>query len=114
MEKIKWSSSNDPLAFSTNNVDDTLWEYDGPNQAHGLTESKFGIFCEELLIEMDKVFHEELRAEAIQQELEVLEGVYEEEDRCLAQAVYEQMKLNNEKEGLIVVPHLQAWRTEAK
>ncbi|KAG9441650.1 hypothetical protein H6P81_017504 [Aristolochia fimbriata] len=97
MKKIKWSSPNNPLAFPTDDVDDTLWEYDGPNQAHGFTESKFGLFSEELLIEMDKVFHEELKAEAIQRELEVLERVYEEEDTYLAQAVYEQMKLTNEK-----------------
>ncbi|XP_068665042.1 uncharacterized protein [Aristolochia californica] len=97
MKMIQQSSSNDSLAFSINSVNDSLWEYDGPNTTHEFTESEFGIVNEELLIEMDKVFHEELKAEAVQRELEVLETVYEEEDTYLAQAVYEQMRLNDEK-----------------
>ncbi|KAL5794403.1 hypothetical protein ACOSP7_002997 [Xanthoceras sorbifolium] len=90
LTKIKNSSSNDSLQKSSPAVeaDDMLWEYDGLHSA-------FQGDCEEILIEMQKIFYEDLQAEPTRTESDI-ELWEDQEDKYLARAVYENMKLNDQ------------------
>ncbi|KAA8550492.1 hypothetical protein F0562_002176 [Nyssa sinensis] len=92
-EKIKDSSLTDYLGTLTSapQGDDALWEYDGIHTAY---EGE----CEEILLEMQRVFYEDLRMEPSRTESESYIGTWEdEEDEYLARAVYEHMQLNKEQ-----------------
>lgn len=58
LKKFKDLSSNDSLKSSapTTKTDDTLWEYDGLHSAYQGE-------CEEILIDMQRIFYEDLQAE---------------------------------------------------
>lgn len=58
LKKIKDSSLNGCLKFPTSSpeANDVLWEYDGLHNAH---EGE----CEEILLEMQRIFYEDLTAE---------------------------------------------------
>ncbi|CAH1429521.1 unnamed protein product [Lactuca virosa] len=71
--------------------DDILWEYDG---LHAAYEGE----CEEILLEMQKIFYEDLESEQIGKEPDGYIKVWEEEeDEYLARAVFENMQLNDDK-----------------
>ncbi|RWR81474.1 RPA-interacting protein isoform X1 [Cinnamomum micranthum f. kanehirae] len=114
LKRIKQSSLSDCLEISTSDADDSLWNYDGPHIASESTLSE----GEELMIEMEKALYEDLKAEAIRRvylhsldyptliifnssiypaELEYIDQTEEEEDDYLAQAVFEQMQLNDDQ-----------------
>ncbi|KAJ0054089.1 hypothetical protein Pint_03159 [Pistacia integerrima] len=91
LKKFKDLSSNDSFKSSapTTGTDDTLWEYDGLHSAYQGE-------CEEILIEMQRIFYEDLRAEPTTKEQEShVETWEEQEDEYLARAVYEHMQLND-------------------
>ncbi|XP_021907354.1 uncharacterized protein LOC110821731 isoform X2 [Carica papaya] len=93
LKKIKDSSLAECLEISTStpHTDDMLWEYDGLHSAH---EGE----CEEILLEMQRIFYEDLGAEPTRKEPDNLVGTWEdEEDEYLARAVYENMQLNDEQ-----------------
>ncbi|KAE8009889.1 hypothetical protein FH972_006296 [Carpinus fangiana] len=93
LKKIKDSSLNDCLKFptSTPEASDVLWEYDGLHNAH---EGE----CEEILLEMQRIFYEDLTAEPTRKEPDRhIETWEDEEDEYLARAVYEHMQLNDEQ-----------------
>ncbi|KAK1412700.1 hypothetical protein QVD17_34159 [Tagetes erecta] len=72
-------------------IDDMLWEYDGLHEAYQGE-------CEEIMLEMQKIFYEDLESEETGNELDSLIKVWEdEEDEYLARAVFENMQLNDEK-----------------
>ncbi|XP_028104506.1 uncharacterized protein LOC114303572 isoform X1 [Camellia sinensis] len=92
-KKIKDSSmdENSEILSSTPEVDDALWEYEGLHTAYQGE-------CEEILLEMQRIFYEDLRTEPTRRE----EGIYiktweDEEDEYLARAVYEHMQLNDKQ-----------------
>ncbi|KAI8574151.1 hypothetical protein RHMOL_Rhmol01G0332300 [Rhododendron molle] len=110
-KKIK-DSSLDEISGMT--VDDALWEYDGLHTAYQGE-------CEEILLEMQRIFYEDLRTEPATREycftnffenmklisLVSEEGIYiknweDEEDEYLARAVYEHMKLSDEQEHKVM------------
>ncbi|XXG44602.1 hypothetical protein AAC387_Pa01g4358 [Persea americana] len=96
LKRIKQSSLSDCLEISASDADDSLWNYDGPHIASESTLSD----GEELMIEMEKALYEDLKAEAIRRaELEYIDQTEEEEDDYLAQAVFEQMQLNDDLVG---------------
>ncbi|XP_071717243.1 uncharacterized protein [Rutidosis leptorrhynchoides] len=85
LRKIK----DTPTETSFENNDDMLWEYDGFHAAYQGD-------CEEILIEMQKIFYEDLKSEPIENDSSI--KVWEdEEDEYLARAVFEHMHLNDEK-----------------
>ncbi|XP_071723803.1 uncharacterized protein [Rutidosis leptorrhynchoides] len=87
LKKINSSSSikKSEISPSVPEVDDMLWEYDGVHNAYQGD-------CEEILIEMQRIFYEE------QAQSTSNEAIWEdEEDEYLARAVYEHMQLNEEQ-----------------
>ncbi|XP_039001012.1 uncharacterized protein LOC120127077 isoform X1 [Hibiscus syriacus] len=94
LKKIKDSSISDSLEKSSNSVSeasDELWEYNGLQDAYQGE-------CEEMLLEMQRIFYEDLRTETEGKESkEGMEAWEEEQDEYLARAVYEHMQLNNEQ-----------------
>ncbi|KAL5549540.1 hypothetical protein UlMin_004771 [Ulmus minor] len=93
LKKLKDSSSEDSLKMSTSSVemDDMLWEYNGLYDAYQGE-------CEEILLEMQKIFYEDLREESTEKEPENnIETWEDEEDEFLANAVYEHMELNDKQ-----------------
>uniref|UniRef100_A0A5B6ZCI5 Putative RPA-interacting protein B n=1 Tax=Davidia involucrata TaxID=16924 RepID=A0A5B6ZCI5_DAVIN len=97
-KKIKDSSLNDYLGTLTSGPqgDDALWEYDGIHTAYQGE-------CEEILLEMQRIFYEDLRMEPSRREPESCIGTWEdEEDEYLARAVYEHLRLNNEQAHKVV------------
>ncbi|XP_059435447.1 uncharacterized protein LOC132168474 [Corylus avellana] len=91
LKKIKDSSLNGCLKFPTSSpeANDVLWEYDGLHNAH---EGE----CEEILLEMQRIFYEDLTAEPTRKEPDrYIETWEDEEDEYLARAVYEHMQLND-------------------
>ncbi|CAK7349190.1 unnamed protein product [Dovyalis caffra] len=94
LEKIKNSSSNEQLKFPTCALeasDEVLWEYDGLHDAYQCE-------CEEILLEMQRIFYEDLRDETTKKEPEnYIETWEDKEDDYLARAVYEQMQLSDKK-----------------
>ncbi|GMP90064.1 hypothetical protein CsSME_00041361 [Camellia sinensis var. sinensis] len=92
-KKINDSSmdENFEILSSTPEVDDAIWEYEGLHTAYQGE-------CEEILLEMQRIFYEDLRTEPTRRE----EGIYiktweDEEDEYLARAVYEHMQLNDKQ-----------------
>lgn len=73
--------------------DDIIWEYNGLHSAYQGD-------CEEILLEMQKIFYEDLQKEQIGEVSDSYIKVWEdEEDEYLARAVFENMHLNDEKVG---------------
>lgn len=70
--------------------DDIIWEYSGLHEAYQGD-------CEEMLLEMQRIFYEDLRIEETKEQV-TNETWEDEEDEYLACAVYEHMNLN-EKGG---------------
>ncbi|KAM0044583.1 putative RPA-interacting protein [Helianthus debilis subsp. tardiflorus] len=79
-----------PLKSCSETSDDMLWEYDGLHAAYQGD-------CEEILLEMQKIFYEDLKNE--QDGKEFIKVWDDEEDEYLARAVFENMHLNDEKVG---------------
>ncbi|KAJ4849848.1 hypothetical protein Tsubulata_040810 [Turnera subulata] len=93
LNKIKLSSLNDGPKVSdpAAEANDLLWEYDGLHDAYQGD-------CEEILLEMQRIFYEDLRAQPDAKEPEnYIETWEDEEDEYLASAVYEHMQLTDEK-----------------
>uniref|UniRef100_A0A2P2MXQ2 Uncharacterized protein MANES_12G058800 n=1 Tax=Rhizophora mucronata TaxID=61149 RepID=A0A2P2MXQ2_RHIMU len=93
LNKIKNSSSNGHPKSSVPGPEDNdiLWEYDGIHDAYQGE-------CEEILLEMQRIFYDDFRAEPTSKELENHCEIWDdEEDEYLAHAVFEHMKLNNEE-----------------
>ncbi|XP_060202987.1 uncharacterized protein LOC132631430 [Lycium barbarum] len=83
------SESFDNSKFSLA-LDDTVWEYNGLHEAYQGD-------CEEMLLEMQRIFYEDLRMEETKEQVPI-ETWEDEEDEYLARAVYEHMNIN-EKDG---------------
>ncbi|CAI9778650.1 unnamed protein product [Fraxinus pennsylvanica] len=95
IRKIKNSSLNSDCGVPTfgTAADDLIWEYDGLHRGY-----QGG--CEELLLEMQRIFYEDIRTQKILKEPENFIRTWEdEEDEYLARAVYEHMQLNGEQVG---------------
>ncbi|XP_048441366.1 uncharacterized protein LOC103931996 isoform X1 [Pyrus x bretschneideri] len=100
LEKIKESSLDENVRSSTSvpEANDMLWEYDG------LTNVYQGD-CEEILLEMQRIFYEDLTIHPTRKEGEkpfaeteiCVETWEDEEDEYLSQAVYEHMQLNDKQ-----------------
>ncbi|KAG8388824.1 hypothetical protein BUALT_Bualt02G0165200 [Buddleja alternifolia] len=92
LRKIKVSSldgSSVPIFGTT--TDDMIWEYDGLQTAYQGD-------CEEMLLEMQRIFYEDLRTEELKKDPESFTGTWEdEEDEYLAHVVYKHMQLNSEQ-----------------
>ncbi|KAM3753519.1 hypothetical protein ACB098_03G100100 [Castanea mollissima] len=91
LKKIEDSSLNDCLKSpaSAPEANDVLWEYDG---LHSVYQGE----CEEILLEMQRIFYEDYRAEPTRKEPQAhIETWEDEEDAYLARAVYEHMQLND-------------------
>ncbi|KAI9178057.1 hypothetical protein LWI28_022200 [Acer negundo] len=117
LKKINNSSSNDSLKTSSPapapapEADDMLWEYDGLRSAYQGD-------CEEILLEMQMIFYEDLRTEPTRQESDI-EIWEDQEDEYLARAVYENMQLNDQvcketwcpicKQGELLENHLHIY-----
>uniref|UniRef100_A0A7N2R1H5 Reverse transcriptase domain-containing protein n=1 Tax=Quercus lobata TaxID=97700 RepID=A0A7N2R1H5_QUELO len=94
LKKIEDSSLNDcsKSPASALEANDVLWEYDG---LHNVYQGE----CEEILLEMQRIFYEDYRAEPTRKEPQAhIETWEDEEDAYLARAVYEHMQLNDEQE----------------
>jgi len=85
LTRIKNSSSSQG-EFSTSNDNGRLWEYD----AMHVDSMQNEFDNEDMMIEMEKTLYEELKRELVKR---ALDG-FEEEEECLAQAVYEQLQLD--------------------
>ncbi|XP_041995747.1 uncharacterized protein LOC121745869 [Salvia splendens] len=92
LRKIKGSSldeSSAPTCCSA--TDDMIWEYDGLQTAYAGD-------CEEILLEMQRIFYEDLGRGEIRKEPENLITTWEdEEDEYLAREVYDHMQLNSDQ-----------------
>ncbi|KAH7534018.1 hypothetical protein FEM48_Zijuj04G0193200 [Ziziphus jujuba var. spinosa] len=95
LKKLKDPPLSDRLKMSTSDSDinDILWEYDGLHDAYKGE-------CEEILLEMQRIFYEDLRAESTEKEPDNIETWQDEEDEYLAHAVYEHMRLNDKQVNL--------------
>ncbi|XP_031372947.1 uncharacterized protein LOC116188001 isoform X2 [Punica granatum] len=93
-KKIKESSLKErPNAVDTNCEEgDPIWEYNGLHDAYQGD-------CEEILLEMQRIFYEDLREEPCRLESSI-ESWEDEEDEYLARAVYEYMQLNVDQVSL--------------
>ncbi|XP_057517483.1 uncharacterized protein LOC130798486 [Amaranthus tricolor] len=90
-KKIKTQRSGNPEVSSClSGEDDILWEYDGQPTAD---EEE----CEEILLEMQRIFYEDMRLELSKKEAEKSFVLEDEEDEYLAFAVSQYMQLNDEK-----------------
>lgn len=76
------SSSSTPAATRT---DDFLWEYNGLQHA-------FQCDCEEMLLEMQRIFYEDLVSES------PIDAWEDQEDEYLANAVFQHMQLNDDQQ----------------
>ncbi|GMN64119.1 hypothetical protein TIFTF001_033194 [Ficus carica] len=94
LKKLKNSSSDNNTETSTSipDIDDILWEYDGLHDAYQGE-------CEEILIEMQRIFYGDLRTESARKEPEnYVETWEDQEDEYLACSIYEKMQLNEKQE----------------
>ncbi|TYJ27883.1 hypothetical protein E1A91_A07G220100v1 [Gossypium mustelinum] len=99
LKKIKGSPISDCLesSNSVSSAPDELWEYSGLQDAYQGE-------CEEILLEMQRIFYEDLRREPAGKEpKEGIESWEDEQDEYLARAVYEHMQLNDEQVNLDVL-----------
>ncbi|XP_051134068.1 uncharacterized protein LOC127253491 isoform X1 [Andrographis paniculata] len=95
LKKMKGSSFDGSAAPMSKSVDDDMiWEYDGPHTACPSD-------CEEILLEMQRIFYEELRDEETRKE-NFIRTWEDEEDEYLSRAVYEHMHLNGDKVAEVV------------
>ncbi|XP_027356436.1 uncharacterized protein LOC113865858 [Abrus precatorius] len=78
--------------FDKINGDDVLWEeYEGPH-------TTYEVECQDILLEMQRIFYEDLKSQPPLQDLESdIEAWENEVDEYLARAVYEHMQLNGDK-----------------
>ncbi|GAB2282370.1 hypothetical protein Dimus_016916 [Dionaea muscipula] len=92
-ELKKLDKFSDDLDIPTSNtlMDDELWEYNGPQKVY---EGEH----EEILLEMQRIFYEDLKAEEAGREQESSTVWEEEEDDYLAHAFFQYMQLNDELE----------------
>lgn len=93
LKKLKDSSSDKSVKMSTSapEIDDILWEYDGLHDAYQGE-------CEEILLEMQRIFYEDIKGESAGKEPEnYVEAWEDKEDEYLAHAVYEHMQLNKKQ-----------------
>ncbi|XP_050204665.1 uncharacterized protein LOC126654743 isoform X2 [Mercurialis annua] len=92
LEKMKCESLDDDLMpISTPHSIDILWEYDGVHDAYEGDR-------EEMLLEMQRIFYEDLRDEPGRKESENHIQIWEDElDEYLAQAVFENLQLNDKQ-----------------
>ncbi|XP_052186225.1 uncharacterized protein LOC127797401 isoform X2 [Diospyros lotus] len=105
-EKIQDSSLDGHLGIltSTPQIDDELWEYDG-------LQTSYQGECEEILLEMQRIFYEDLRTETtIKERGNYIQTWEDEEDEYLARAVLEHMQLNDKQ---VTIELLQARLAEA-
>ncbi|XP_021733440.1 uncharacterized protein LOC110700244 isoform X1 [Chenopodium quinoa] len=92
LKKLKNQRSDaSELPSSLSGEDDILWEYDGP---HTADKSE----CEEILLEMQRIFYEDIELELSQKEAEKSIVLEDEEDEYLALALDQYMQLNDGKE----------------
>ncbi|XP_052186224.1 uncharacterized protein LOC127797401 isoform X1 [Diospyros lotus] len=97
-EKIQDSSLDGHLGIltSTPQIDDELWEYDG-------LQTSYQGECEEILLEMQRIFYEDLRTETtIKERGNYIQTWEDEEDEYLARAVLEHMQLNDKQERKVI------------
>ncbi|XP_028755668.1 uncharacterized protein LOC114715029 isoform X3 [Neltuma alba] len=90
LKKMKESSLCHTIEDLTSDseFDDLLWEYDG---VHTTYQGE----CEEILIEMQRIFYEDLEAEPNIKAIDSISETWEdEEDEFLARALFEHMQLN--------------------
>ncbi|KAK9106123.1 hypothetical protein Scep_022967 [Stephania cephalantha] len=97
LKKMKSSA----MSTSIDQDDDVLWEYDGIHVNLQSPETE----CEDLMIEMQRIFYEDLRREKGFIEEEDYDGIWDggEEDELLAQELFEHVQLNNEQVGMQVI-----------
>eukprot|EP00257_Ricinus_communis_P022352 XP_015582056.1 uncharacterized protein LOC8286110 isoform X1 [Ricinus communis] len=98
LKKMRHSSLDADLKIPTSAPDpsDILWKYDGLHDAYQGE-------CEDML-EMQRIFNEDLRAEPTRKEPENDIEIWEdEEDEYLARAVFENMRLNDK------LVHKETW-----
>uniref|UniRef100_A0A803MFM8 RPA-interacting protein n=1 Tax=Chenopodium quinoa TaxID=63459 RepID=A0A803MFM8_CHEQI len=94
LKKLKNQHSDaSKLPSSLSGEDDVLWEYDGP---HTADKSE----CEEILLEMQRIFYEDIKLELSQKEAEKSIVLEDEEDEYLALALDQYMQLNDGKVNL--------------
>lgn len=87
---------NSGTLTSLSETDDPVWEYEGLHTAYQGE-------CEEILLEMQRIFYEDTRTPPATKETGVQVKTWEdEEDEFLARAVYEHMKLNDKQESNVV------------
>uniref|UniRef100_A0A7C8YHD6 RPA-interacting protein N-terminal domain-containing protein n=1 Tax=Opuntia streptacantha TaxID=393608 RepID=A0A7C8YHD6_OPUST len=90
LKRIKdQSSCSSELPSSLSGEDDVLWEYDGLHEAYQGE-------CEEILLEMQRIFYEDIKMELCEKEVQ-RPVILDEEDEYLAAAVEEYMQLNDGK-----------------
>ncbi|KAF7836752.1 RPA-interacting protein isoform X2 [Senna tora] len=89
LRKMKDSSLHNMIKVPTSDseFDDLLWEYNG---VHNTYEGE----CEEILLEMQRIFYEDLKVEPTIEGIDCISETWEDEDEYLARAVYEHMQLN--------------------
>ncbi|KHN19987.1 RPA-interacting protein A [Glycine soja] len=69
-------------------TDELLWEYEGPHQGE----------CQDILLEMQRIFYQDLNSQSTIQDLECDIETWEDEvDQYLARAVFEHMQLNEDE-----------------
>ncbi|XP_027091913.1 uncharacterized protein [Coffea arabica] len=98
LKSIKDSSLDinfgDPTLITAD--DDAIWDYDG---LHTACQGD----CEEILLEMQRIFYDDLRMEESKKESEIsIRSWDDEEDEYLSHAVYEHMQLNDEEVKKVV------------
>ncbi|XP_031100041.1 RPA-interacting protein B isoform X1 [Ipomoea triloba] len=91
LQKIKVLVEDNGTSKIAPETDEIIWEYDGLHTAYQGD-------CEEMLLEMQRIFYEDLRVEETRKEQERSSTSWEdEEDDFLARAVYDHMNLNDEQ-----------------
>ncbi|GMH27959.1 hypothetical protein Nepgr_029802 [Nepenthes gracilis] len=91
LKKVNNSSGDLEVASSISVTNDDLWEYNGLHTAYHSE-------CEEILLEMQRIFYEDMKAEATGREHESCVIWEDEEDEYLARTVFRFMQLNDTTE----------------
>ncbi|GKA23833.1 5-oxoprolinase-like protein [Tanacetum coccineum] len=91
MKETPMKSCSETLSADAETNDDMIWEYDGLHEAYQGE-------CEEIMLEMQKIFYEDLENEQIGKDSNI-NAWEDEEDEYLARAVFENMQLNDDKVG---------------
>ncbi|GKA92050.1 RPA-interacting protein B [Tanacetum coccineum] len=89
MKETPMKSCSETLSADAETSDDMIWEYDGIHEAYQGE-------CEEILLEMQKIFYEDLENEQIGKD-STIDAWEDEEDEYLARLVFENMQLNDDK-----------------